>query len=162
MNQSDLGDAMTALGFPMDKTKVSKLENGRETRVDVDKLLALATVLDVIPDRLLRDPEELDSEIFRRLLARWREYNVERLTFAARAQAISLELHKLAERSEILAEFLERDKSKLEEYEQRVSAEVRLIDIDSPGYGEYLDHLLTGETAVLLSIEELLTMEGGK
>ncbi len=163
MNQSELGEAMTALGFPMDKTKVSRLENGRETRVDVDKLLALATVLDVIPDRLLRNPDELDAAIFSRLVSRWREYKLDQMRNEARALAIFIELRKLAERSPDLADLLESDRLVLEELEARIAAEVHPIDVDSPEYGAYLDHLLVGETSVFLGFDESsTTKKGGK
>ena len=158
MNQSDLGDAMTALGFPMDKTKVSKLENGRETRVDVDKLLALATVLDVIPDRLLRDPEELDAAIFRRLLSRWREYKLEQMRNEARALAIFVELHKLAGRSPDLAEMLEESQEQIAE--TAYDANIAPVEVDSPSYAAYLDYLLTEETSSIF--EPKTTKKGGK
>ncbi len=159
MNQSELGEAMTALGFPMDKTKVSRLENGRETRVDVDKLLALATVLDVIPDRLLRDPDELDAAIFRRLLARWREYKLEQMRNEARALAIFVELHKLAERSPELAHLLEESREQIAETEY--AAIVEPIAVDSPSYSRYLDYLLTEETSSVFE-PPTTTKKGGK
>ncbi len=164
MNQSELGEAMTALGFPMDKTKVSRLENGRETRVDVDKLLALATVLDVIPDRLLRDPDELDAAIFRRLLSKWRDYKLEEMRNEARALAIFVELHKLAERSPDLGYLLEREEFARDEMKSRLAAEVRPINVESSDYAAYLDHLLHGDTSVVLPFDEPTntTKKGGK
>jgi transcriptional regulator with XRE-family HTH domain len=159
MTQTDLGNAMTELGFVMDKAKVSRLENGLEKRVDVNKLLALATVLDVIPDRLLRNPDELDAAIFRRLLSRWREYKLEQMRNEARALAIFVELDKLAERSPELAHLLEESKEQIAETEY--AAIVEPIAVDSPSYSSYLDYLLTEETSSVFE-PPTTTKKGGK
>jgi transcriptional regulator with XRE-family HTH domain len=56
LTQRDLAEAMSRLGFPMDKAKVSRLENGSGVFVDVAKLMALASSLQIEPLVLLREP----------------------------------------------------------------------------------------------------------
>jgi transcriptional regulator with XRE-family HTH domain len=157
MNQSELGDAMTALGFPMDKTKVSKLENGRETRVDVDKLIALATVLDVIPDRLLRDPDELDSAIFDRLVRRWGDLVIDAVAAETRSEVLWAEIQAIVERMPALQENLNGSIAML----ARMGFRARSSDVDfgSPNYDAWLDELLSGPALEHFLLDELEVVE---
>lgn len=52
-----LGERMTELGVPWDRSIVANLENGRRRTVSVVEWLALARALDVSPVHLLVEPE---------------------------------------------------------------------------------------------------------
>ncbi len=60
----ELGDRLSALGVPWDRSIVANLENGRRTTVSVVELLALALVLDVAPVHLLVPADAADSDLY--------------------------------------------------------------------------------------------------
>lgn len=146
MTQSDLGNAMTQLGFVMDKAKVSRLENGLEKRVDVNKLLALATVLEVVPDRLLRNPEELDRALYVRLRDRWVREIREAERHEALAQILVEELKWVTDRLDDAAEDLDSIS-----YDLSLTTWVLNIERPSPeseGYVDFLEKLIDGRAIV--------------
>jgi transcriptional regulator with XRE-family HTH domain len=146
MTQTDLGNAMTELGFVMDKAKVSRLENGLEKRVDVNKLLALATVLEVVPDRLLRNPEELDRALYVRLRDRWVREIRESERHEALAQILIEELKWVTGRLDDAADDLDSIT-----YDLSLTTWVLNIERPSPeseGYVDFLEKLIDGRAIV--------------
>jgi transcriptional regulator with XRE-family HTH domain len=62
LSLQDLADRLTRLGFPMDRTTLNKLENGRRG-LSLDEALAIAAALDVSPLHLfvpIMDSEQLE------------------------------------------------------------------------------------------------------
>jgi transcriptional regulator with XRE-family HTH domain len=152
MTQSDLGNAMTQLGFVMDKAKVSRLENGLEKRVDVNKLLALATVLEVVPDRLLRNPEELDRALYVRLRDRWVREIREAERHEALAQILVEELKWVTDRLDDAAEDLDSIS-----YDLSLTTWVLNIERPSPeseGYVDFLEKLIDGRAIVEQRVDD--------
>mgnify|MGYP002642394090 CR=1 FL=1 len=141
LNIGQLAERVSELGFPLERTQLSKIENGR-TNVDVEKLLALATALDVLPDRLLRDPDELDAAIFDRLLSRWVELTFEGVVAATRSEVVRYELEAMCERNQDLAKRF--DEAVAEIKTVSVLAAGNDVEFSSPAYGDYLDGLLSG------------------
>jgi transcriptional regulator with XRE-family HTH domain len=90
-------ERVTALGFSIDKASLSRIENGR-TNVDVEKLLAFAEALDVVPDRLLRNPADLDRAIYFRLRDRWERALLDMKRHETLAVLLFAELKDLAAR----------------------------------------------------------------
>jgi transcriptional regulator with XRE-family HTH domain len=76
LNQEQLAERVQNLGRPMTRQAISKVE-GLDRRVDVDDLVALATALDVSPNRLLlpdsagQDEVELLPNVIVRSLDAW-------------------------------------------------------------------------------------------
>jgi len=92
-----LAERVTALGFTIDKASLSRIETGR-TNVDVEKLLAFAEALDVVPDRLLRNPADLDRAIYFRLRDRWERALLDMKRHETLAVLLLAELKDLAAR----------------------------------------------------------------
>jgi transcriptional regulator with XRE-family HTH domain len=160
LNIGQLAERVSELGFPLERTQLSKIENGR-TNVDVEKLLALATALDVLPDRLLRDPDELDAAIFDRLLSRWTELVLESVIAEARSSALIYELEKMSERSPDLRTKFDEQIEKLGR--MTVSAVGAEVEYSSTDYDDYLDELLLGpEVEFRVRDEEPKAKKGGK
>jgi len=143
-------ERVTALGFGIDKASLSRIENGR-TNVDVEKLLAFAEALDVVPDRLLRDPADLDRAIFDRLCRRFIELSTEWLAATTRAKVVWMELERLSEGSPDLEEELEELVDALRRSEMHARDE--RVPFESPDYERYLNELMTGP-ALVATIEE--------
>ena len=141
LNIGQLAERVSELGFPLERTQISKIENGR-TNVDVEKLLALATALDVLPDRLLRDPDELDAAIFDRLLQRFVDLTFEGAVAATRGEVIKWELEAICERNSKLQKRFDDALAEIGPITVRVQSSD--VDFSSPAYGDYLDELLSG------------------
>ena len=141
MTQSEFAERMRVHGFAWDKSQVSRLESGRMV-VDPDKLVAVATVLGVTTDRLLRDPNDLDSAIFDRLLGRWVSLFQHHAENDVRMQVIFVEIEALMEQSPSLRTRF--DAQILTMMRWKVCAQSEGIDFGAPEYGEYLESLLVG------------------
>jgi transcriptional regulator with XRE-family HTH domain len=155
-----LAERVSELGFPLERTQLSKIENGR-TNVDVEKLLALATALDVLPDRLLRDPDELDQAILDRLLNRWRDLMIESLVSETRFRALSFQLNALSERSPAMEKKVSEAMAEQDGISVRVTNAP--INFSSPAYDDFLDEILIGQRfEVVKKTENLRKGKGGK
>jgi len=144
---------VSALGFPLERTQISKIENGH-TNVDVEKLLALAAALEVVPDRLLRDPEDLDYELFRRLRVNWRTAALESERYRALAELLQGELLAIADRLSrddisgmTAAEVVDEDSFEIGEH--RWVPAVARVAPESPGYSEYVEALAAGRGSMV-------------
>ena len=160
LNIGQLAERVSELGFPLERTQLSKIENGR-TNVDVEKLLALATALDVLPDRLLRDPDELDQAILDRLLNRWRDLMIESLVSETRFRALSFQLNALSERSPAMEKKVSEAMAEQDGISVRVTNAP--INFSSPAYDDFLDEILIGQRfEVVKKTEDLRKGKGGK
>ena len=145
LNIGQLAERVSELGFPLERTQVSKIENGR-TNVDVEKLLALATALDVTPDRLLRNPEQLDAYAFDRIYRYWDQTSREgmRLAFLASilvGDTITLGL-RLPIDHPLRKQFQDVFSALLHEEGWKLAIE--RVPPDAPGYDLFIESLMTG------------------
>jgi transcriptional regulator with XRE-family HTH domain len=62
LSQEDLAVALAAVGRPMQRSAIAKVEKG-DRRVDVDDLVALALALNVTPARLLLPDVAIDDDV---------------------------------------------------------------------------------------------------
>jgi transcriptional regulator with XRE-family HTH domain len=60
---AELGERLTAVGVPWNRSIVANFENGRRPAVSVQELLALASVLDVAPINLLTPLADVPYEV---------------------------------------------------------------------------------------------------
>jgi transcriptional regulator with XRE-family HTH domain len=148
----ELADRVSALGFPLERTQISKIENGH-TNVDVEKLLALAAALDVIPDRLLRDPEDLDRALYVRLRDRWEHELREAKRHESIAVILLEELQKFVPRLPRDERYgLGADDDLADRSWEIEHTEWRLIGDrpapESEGYADFLERLVNGRGLV--------------
>ena len=141
LNITQLAERVTACGIPVARSQMSKIESG-QTNVDVEKLLALAAALEVIPDRLLRDPAQLDRAIYLRLRDRWKYEIREMKRHESLAQIIVEELAAIAKRVEGAAEDLED--IMYEEHLTQWVLNIERVDAQDAGYAGFLDRLIDG------------------
>lgn len=147
-----LARLLTERGFVIDKSQVSRIENGRQN-CDVEKLLAFADALEVNPDRLLRDPERLDAALFARIVRHWRSAEREAKRYSTIAGLLFEELLLLADRVPpdpttgwTAAESLADDTWGADLV--RWVPNVARVAPEHPDYGAYIERLAAGDLAV--------------
>jgi transcriptional regulator with XRE-family HTH domain len=145
LNITQLAERVSACGIPVERSQVSKIESG-QTNVDVEKLLALAAALDVIPDRLLRDPEQLDAYEFDRLYRYWFESLREWHRLKAVADLLMEDLiavgSRLPDGHPVLTEMQSTMMNVITQKGWVLSTE--RITPDAPGYDVFIEGLIAG------------------
>lgn len=139
-------------GFLIDKSQVSRIETGKQN-CDVEKLLAFADALQVNPDRLLRDPDQLDAALFVRIRRHWRSAEQEAKRYSTLATLLLEELSLLADRvppdpetgwtaRESLA-----DDAWADDLVRWIPSVARVAP-EHPDYGAYIERLAAGDLTV--------------
>ena len=147
LNIGQLAERVSELGFPLERTQVSKIENGR-TNVDVEKLVALAAALEVLPERLLRDPEQLDAYEFDRLYRYWFESLREWQRLKTLSDLLVADVIKVGARLPDDHPVLERFRSDLMATAEQKgwTLSVERISPDAPGYDLFIEGLMAGRS----------------